>query len=57
VKLPDLDEAQLDILMVRLDQLETEFSAPFLPNNEPELQPIATTTTKKKTPARKPVKK
>jgi hypothetical protein len=57
VKLPDLDEAQLDILMVRLDQLETEFSAPFLPNNEPELQPIATTTTKKKAPARKPVKK
>jgi hypothetical protein len=59
VKLPDLDEAQLDILMIRLDQLETEFSAPFLPNNEtppPAIKPTKRAPAKK--PAvKKPVKK
>jgi hypothetical protein len=57
VKLPDLNEEQLDILMIRLDQLETEFSAPFLPNNEPELQRISKTPAKKKAPAKKKVTK
>lgn len=62
VKLPDLNEEQLDILMIRLDQLETEFSAPFLPNNEPDLQPIAEASkpkpaTKKKPAAKKKVTK
>jgi len=56
VKLPDLDEEQLDILMIRLDQLETEFSAPFLKNNE--TPPPAIKPTKAKKPAaKKPVKK
>ena len=52
VKLPDMTEDQLDILMIRLDQLETEFSAPFLNNKEPDLEPIAKTPAKK-TPAKK----
>ena len=52
VKLPDMTEDQLDILMIRLDQLETEFSAPFLNNKEPDLAPIAKTPAKK-TPAKK----
>ena len=57
VKLPDLNEEQLDILMIRLDQLETEFSAGFLPNNEPDLQPITKAPTRKKAPAKKKVVK
>ena len=57
VKLPDLNEEQLDILMIRLDQLETEFSAGFLPNNEPDLQPITKAPTRKKAPAKKKVTK
>ena len=57
VKLPDLNEEQLDILMIRLDQLETEFSAGFLPNNEPDLQPITKAPTRKKAPAKKKVAK
>jgi hypothetical protein len=57
VKLPDLSEEQLDILMIRLDQLETEFSAGFLPNNEPDLQPITKAPARKKAPAKKKVTK
>jgi hypothetical protein len=57
VKLPDLNEEQLDILMIRLDQLETEFSAGFLPNNEPDLQPITKAPARKKAPAKKKVTK
>jgi len=57
VKLPDLNEEQLDILMIRLDQLETEFSAGFLPNNEPDLQPITKAPARKKAPAKKKVAK
>ena len=56
VKLPELTEEQLDILMIRLDQLETEFSAPFMKNTEPELEPITKTPAKKK-PAAKAKKK
>jgi hypothetical protein len=35
VKLPDLTEEHLDILLVRIEQLETEYSAPFVNNIEP----------------------
>jgi len=49
-KLPDLDEMELDILLVRIDQLETEFSAPFIPDADP--LPI-----KKKSAVKKKVKK
>ena len=52
-----LNREQLDILMIRLDQLETEFSAGFLPNNEPDLQPITKTPARKKAPAKKKVTK
>ena len=48
-KLPELDELELDILLVRIEQLETEFSAPFMKSVEPELPPIA--------PEAKPVRK
>ena len=48
-KLPELDELELDILLVRIEQLETEFSAPFMNSVEPELPPIA--------PEAKPVRK
>ena len=54
VKLPDMDEFQLDILMVRLTQLETEFSAPFM--NDPETPPPAINEPKpvrKRQPAKK----
>ena len=56
VKLPDFNEAQLDVLLKQLDDLERESSAPFLPNREPDLVPIAeaaATPVKKKTPAKK----
>jgi hypothetical protein len=40
-KLPELDEMELDILLARIEQLETEFSAPFMNSVEPVLEPIA----------------
>jgi hypothetical protein len=56
VKLPDFNEAQLDTLLKQLDELERESSAPFLPNREPDLTPIAEAVAKpvkKKAPAKK----
>jgi hypothetical protein len=40
-KLPELDEMELDVLLARIEQLETEFSAPFMNSVEPILEPIA----------------
>ena len=40
-KLPELDEFELDVLLVRIEQLESEFSAPFMNSVEPVLEPIA----------------
>ena len=59
VKLPDMDEFQLDVLMVRIDQLETEFSAPFMPNPEKPVAPIndGAPVKKKSAPKKKAVKK
>ena len=60
VRLPDMSEAQLDALLKQLDEVERECSAPFLPNREPDLVPIAEAAAKpvkKKTPAKKAVKK
>ena len=51
-KLPELDEMELDILLVRIDQLESEFSAPFMNSVEPVLEPINDAK-----PVRKPAKK
>ena len=56
VRLANLSEAQLDILLKQLDDVERESSAPFLPNREPDLVPIAEAAAqpvKKKTPAKK----
>jgi hypothetical protein len=52
VKLNDLDEFQLDVLLVRIEQLETEFSAPFVNDITPVLEPINDAK-----PVRKPKKK
>jgi hypothetical protein len=49
VKLPDMNETQLDVLLAKLTQLETEHSAPFMPDADP--LPL------KKKPAKKKVKK
>ena len=35
VKLPDMNETQLDILLTKIGQLETEHSAPFMPDPDP----------------------
>ena len=48
-KLPELDEFELDVLLVRIEQLESEFSAPFMNSVEPVLEPI----TKDPKPVRK----
>lgn len=53
VTLNQMTEAQLDLLMLKLDLFETESSAPFLPNNEPDLVPIAKEAVKRKAPAKK----
>jgi hypothetical protein len=54
-----MDEFQLDVLMVRIDQLETEFSAPFMPNPEKPVAPIndGAPVKKKSAPKKKAVKK
>ena len=53
VTLNQMTEAQLDLLMLKLDLFETESSAPFLPNNEPDLVPIAKEAVKRKASAKK----
>jgi len=35
VKLPDMNETQLDVLLARIIELETEHSAPFMPDPDP----------------------
>jgi hypothetical protein len=57
-KLPELSEFDLDVLLVRIEQLETEFSAPFMNEIEKTPAPLATDPKPvRKKPAPKKVKK
>ena len=52
-KLPELTELDLDILLARIEQLESEFSAPFVNSIEPVLEPIAEAKPVRRKPAAK----